>query len=130
MELGLKTGVKAPDWAEDRGRHSEEPPQGLVMQPYEPWELGLDLVSSVATPSICCLHTALWGGRPLGRSVGHARLSLCGLAAVAQGALLSGCVWEYREPELGWGQGGLSQFLITASLGKTAPQEMVGTPGT
>lgn len=64
MELGLKTGVKAPDWAKDRGRHSEEPPQGLVMQPYEPWELGLDLVSSVATPSIRCLHTALWGGRP------------------------------------------------------------------
>lgn len=33
MEQGLKTGVKAPDWAEDRGWPSEEPHQGLVMQP-------------------------------------------------------------------------------------------------
>lgn len=58
-------------------------------------------------------------------SVGHAWFRQCSLAAVAQGVLLSGCVWDIKNG--GWGgQRGLSQFSLTASLGKTAPQEMGG----
>lgn len=58
-------------------------------------------------------------------SVGHAWLRKCGLAAVARGVLLSGCVWEYQEPGVK-GEGGLPQLPLIAFFGNTIPQEMGG----
>lgn len=44
-------------------------------------------------------------------SAGHAWLRQCGFAAVAQGALLSGCVWEYQE----WGLGRAERVVTVLS---------------
>lgn len=54
------------------------------------------------------------GKMAVSSSVGHAWLRQCGLATVAWGALLSGCVWEYREPGSGWGdrEGCRSSLLL------------------
>lgn len=90
--LGFKTRMKAPD----RGQPSEEEPdQGLLMQCILLSTRSWGWTPAHAGVFACNLmRREVPGKMGVSSFVGHAWLRQCGLAAVAQEALMNGCVWE------------------------------------